>query len=59
MLTLLHFGNLWGLYVQITSVPKFMKEVVGYNIKVKQNFRISFMLCWGCLFKNHDFLIHC
>ncbi|XP_048520195.1 sialin [Dendroctonus ponderosae] len=32
-LCVLHFGNLWGLYVQITAVPKFMKEYVGFDIK--------------------------
>ncbi|KAJ8959658.1 hypothetical protein NQ318_021846 [Aromia moschata] len=32
-LTILHFGNLWGLYLQITGVPKFMAEVVGFNLK--------------------------
>ncbi|KAL1487892.1 hypothetical protein ABEB36_015277 [Hypothenemus hampei] len=32
-LCILHFGNLWGLYVQITAVPKFMKEYIGFDIK--------------------------
>ncbi|XP_066153501.1 sialin-like isoform X1 [Euwallacea fornicatus] len=32
-LCVLHFGNLWGLYVQITAVPKFMKEYIGFDIK--------------------------
>ncbi|XP_019758902.1 sialin isoform X2 [Dendroctonus ponderosae] len=32
-LCILHFGNLWGLYLQITGVPKFMIEVIGFNIK--------------------------
>ncbi|KAF7285956.1 hypothetical protein GWI33_008927 [Rhynchophorus ferrugineus] len=32
-LTILHFGNLWGLYVQITAVPKFMKEIIGFDIR--------------------------
>jgi len=32
-LCVLHFGNLWGLYLQITGVPKFMVEVIGFNIK--------------------------
>ncbi|CAG9767274.1 unnamed protein product [Ceutorhynchus assimilis] len=32
-LCILHFGNLWGLYLQITGVPKFMVEVIGFNIK--------------------------
>lgn len=26
-LTLLHYGNLWGLYFLITAAPKFMSEV--------------------------------
>lgn len=33
MLNTLHFGNLWGLYVQLQSVPKFMAEVVGFSLK--------------------------
>lgn len=33
-LQILHFGNLWGLYLQLTGVPKFMTEVVGFNIKM-------------------------
>ncbi|XP_074031923.1 sialin isoform X2 [Leptinotarsa decemlineata] len=33
MLTILHFGNLYGLYLQLTTVPKFMAEVVGFNLK--------------------------
>ncbi|CAG9857293.1 unnamed protein product [Phyllotreta striolata] len=33
MLAILHFGNLWGLYLQLQSVPKFMAEVVGFNLK--------------------------
>ncbi|KAL1509440.1 hypothetical protein ABEB36_004177 [Hypothenemus hampei] len=32
-LSILHFGNMWGLYVQLTTVPKFMKEYVGFDIK--------------------------
>ncbi|XP_060521893.1 sialin-like [Cylas formicarius] len=32
-LCLLHFGNLWGLYVQIAVVPKFIAEVIGFNIR--------------------------
>lgn len=31
-LTLLHFGNLWGLYFLITAAPKFMSEVLGFNL---------------------------
>ncbi|XP_050501825.1 vesicular glutamate transporter 1-like [Diabrotica virgifera virgifera] len=33
MLNILHFGNLWGLYLQLQSVPKFMAEVVGFSLK--------------------------
>lgn len=33
ILCICHFGNLWGLYVQITTVPKFMAEVVGFDLK--------------------------
>ncbi|KAG5889318.1 hypothetical protein JTB14_019099 [Gonioctena quinquepunctata] len=33
MLTILHFGNLYGLYLQLTSIPKFMAEVIGFNLK--------------------------
>ncbi|CAH1116344.1 unnamed protein product [Phaedon cochleariae] len=33
MLTTLHFGNLYGLYLQLTMVPKFMAEVIGFNLK--------------------------
>ncbi|XP_056633020.1 sialin-like isoform X1 [Diorhabda sublineata] len=33
ILNILHFGNLWGLYVQLQSVPKFMAEVVGFSLK--------------------------
>lgn len=33
MLAICHFGNLWGLYLQITGVPKFMAEVVGFNLR--------------------------
>ncbi|XP_055314147.1 sialin-like isoform X2 [Sitodiplosis mosellana] len=31
-LTVLHYGNLWGLYFLITAAPKFMSEVLGFNI---------------------------
>lgn len=31
-LALLHFGNLWGLYFLITAAPKFMSEVLGFNL---------------------------
>ncbi|CAG9857292.1 unnamed protein product [Phyllotreta striolata] len=33
VLLLLHSCNLWGLYVQLQSVPKFMNEVVGFNMR--------------------------
>lgn len=32
-LQVLHFGNLWGLYLQLTGVPKFMSEVIGFNLR--------------------------
>lgn len=32
-LCILHFGNLWGLYLQITGAPKFMVQVIGFDIK--------------------------
>uniref|UniRef100_A0A182NQ00 Major facilitator superfamily (MFS) profile domain-containing protein n=1 Tax=Anopheles dirus TaxID=7168 RepID=A0A182NQ00_9DIPT len=31
-LLVLHFGNLWGLYFLITAAPKFMSEVLGFNL---------------------------
>lgn len=31
-LVLLHYGNLWGLYFLITAAPKFMSEVLGFNL---------------------------
>lgn len=31
-LALLHYGNLWGLYFLITAAPKFMSEVLGFNL---------------------------
>lgn len=33
ILIIFHIGNLWGLYVQLTTVPKFMAEVVGFDLK--------------------------
>ncbi|CAH1116345.1 unnamed protein product [Phaedon cochleariae] len=33
ILNILHFGNLYGLYVQITMVPKFMTQVIGFDLK--------------------------
>lgn len=32
-LQILHIGNLWGLYLQLTGVPKFMSEVVGFDLR--------------------------
>lgn len=31
-LTFLHFGNCWGLYLLLTAGPKFMSEVLGFNL---------------------------
>lgn len=31
-LTILHFGNLWGLYFILTVGPKFVSEVLGFNL---------------------------
>lgn len=31
-LFLLHFGNLWGLYFLLTGAPKFMNEVLKFNL---------------------------
>lgn len=31
-LNILHFGNLWGLNFLITAGPKFMSEVLGFNL---------------------------
>ncbi|VEN43806.1 unnamed protein product [Callosobruchus maculatus] len=33
MLAILHFGNLWGLYLQLTNAPKYIAEVVGFNLR--------------------------
>ncbi|CAH2010250.1 unnamed protein product [Acanthoscelides obtectus] len=33
ILNILHFGNLWGLYLQITNAPKYIAEVVGFNLR--------------------------
>ncbi|KAJ8959661.1 hypothetical protein NQ318_021849, partial [Aromia moschata] len=33
ILTIAHFGNLWGLYFQIQGVPKYLSEVVGFDLK--------------------------
>lgn len=32
-LIVLHFGNLWGLYLLLTGAPKYMSEALGYNIQ--------------------------
>lgn len=32
-LTMLHFGNLWGLYFLMTAGPKFVSEVLGFDLK--------------------------
>lgn len=31
-LMVLHYGNLWGLYFLITAAPKFMNEILGFNL---------------------------
>ncbi|KAK5641606.1 hypothetical protein RI129_010153 [Pyrocoelia pectoralis] len=31
-LAALHFGNLWGLYLLLTAGPKYMSEVLGFNL---------------------------
>ncbi|XP_055917711.1 sialin [Eupeodes corollae] len=31
-LLLLHYGNMWGLFFLITAAPKFMSEVLGFNL---------------------------
>lgn len=31
-LAVLHFGNLWGLYLLLTAGPKYMSEVLGFNL---------------------------
>lgn len=31
-LTVLHYGGLWGLYFLQTAAPKFMSEVLGFNL---------------------------
>lgn len=27
-----HFSNEWGLYLQLTLIPKFISDVIGYNL---------------------------
>ncbi|XP_017779301.1 PREDICTED: sialin [Nicrophorus vespilloides] len=31
-LAVLHFGNLWGLYLLLTAGPKFMSEILGFDL---------------------------
>ncbi|XP_037025020.1 sialin-like [Bradysia coprophila] len=31
-LLILHYGNLWGLYFLMTAAPKYMNEVLGFNL---------------------------
>lgn len=31
-LLLLHYGSLWGMYFLLTAAPKFMNEVLGFNL---------------------------
>ncbi|GAB0086051.1 sialin [Sergentomyia squamirostris] len=31
-LMVLHYGNLWGLYFLLTATPKFMSEILGFNM---------------------------
>ncbi|KAF5291457.1 hypothetical protein FQR65_LT01768 [Abscondita terminalis] len=31
-LAILHFGNVWGLYLLLTAGPKYMSEVLGFNL---------------------------
>ncbi|XP_074031921.1 sialin-like [Leptinotarsa decemlineata] len=33
ILALCHFGNEWGLYLQLVNVPKFISEVIGFDIQ--------------------------
>lgn len=30
--TILHYGNLWGLYFLLTAGPKFIAQVLGFNL---------------------------
>lgn len=32
-LAILHFGNLWGLYFLMTAGPKYVSEILGFNLK--------------------------
>lgn len=31
-LTLLHYGSMWGLFFLITATPKFLSEVLGFDL---------------------------
>ncbi|EDV98298.1 GH22746 [Drosophila grimshawi] len=31
-LTLLHYGSMWGLFFLLTATPKFLSEVLGFNL---------------------------
>lgn len=31
-LLFLHYGSLWGMYFLLTAAPKFMNEVLGFNL---------------------------
>lgn len=31
-LVILHYGSLWGMYFLLTAAPKFMNEVLGFNL---------------------------
>lgn len=31
-LVVLHYGSLWGVYFLLTAAPKFMNEVLGFNL---------------------------
>ncbi|XP_028154364.2 sialin-like isoform X2 [Diabrotica virgifera virgifera] len=32
MLMICHFGNEWGLYLQLTLIPKFISDVIGFDL---------------------------
>lgn len=44
-LTVLHYGNLWGLYFLITAAPKFMSEV-SWNSHVFLRHFVEFRPSW-------------
>ncbi|CAH1116346.1 unnamed protein product [Phaedon cochleariae] len=33
VLAICHFGNEWGLYLQLVNVPKFISEVIGFKLE--------------------------